>query len=71
MSMYAPVLQDVEHEIMCVCVCVYVCVCVCLQDVEHEIRIMKKMDHPNCVKLYEVCAQTNGNEGGKKIYRGF
>eukprot|EP00802_Teleaulax_amphioxeia_P016933 Tamp_17071.p2 GENE.Tamp_17071~~Tamp_17071.p2 ORF type:complete len:304 (-),score=89.29 Tamp_17071:209-1120(-) len=25
-----------------------------LQDVEHEIRIMKKMDHPNCIKLYEV-----------------
>lgn len=25
-----------------------------LQDVEHEIRIMKSMDHPNCVKLYEV-----------------
>lgn len=24
------------------------------QDVEHEIRIMKMMDHPNCVKLYEV-----------------
>ena len=37
-----------------------------LQDVEHEIRIMKKMDHPNCVKLYEVCAQTNGNEEKKK-----
>merc|ERR1712216_194306 len=25
-----------------------------IQDVEHEIRIMKMMDHPNCVKLYEV-----------------
>jgi hypothetical protein len=24
--------------------------------VEHEIRIMKMMDHPNCVKLYEVSA---------------
>jgi hypothetical protein len=42
-----------------------------LQDVEHEIRIMKKMDHPNCVKLYEVCAQTNGNEGEKKSIEAF
>ncbi|EKX50285.1 hypothetical protein GUITHDRAFT_85443 [Guillardia theta CCMP2712] len=25
-----------------------------LQDVEHEIRIMKQMDHPSCIKLYEV-----------------
>jgi len=38
-----------------------------LQDVEHEIRIMKKMDHPNCVKLYEVCAQTNEKKEKKSI----
>eukprot|EP00293_Proteomonas_sulcata_P009738 CAMPEP_0184301016 /NCGR_PEP_ID=MMETSP1049-20130417/11304_1 /TAXON_ID=77928 /ORGANISM="Proteomonas sulcata, Strain CCMP704" /LENGTH=302 /DNA_ID=CAMNT_0026611881 /DNA_START=166 /DNA_END=1074 /DNA_ORIENTATION=+ len=30
-----------------------------LMDIEHEIKIMKKIDHPNCIKLYEVLDSTD------------
>lgn len=30
--------------------------CSILQDVEHEIRVMKLLAHPNIIQLYEVCA---------------
>ena len=36
------------------CQCDPEAICISFQDVEDEIKIMKKLDHPKLIKLYEV-----------------